>query len=212
MKILLSVLSLCLIISCHKETKTKLQNKSSEGIGNLKKDSAKIQNDSIKTVDDIKKEYSILNTLLTSKKLDSTSFNYNCDEREGEIVLYYQNKKLKIVKDFYSEHSHFSSSTKYFVNNDHVFFIFKEDTSWNFDGGTPEKPITKDDITEKRIYLQNGNAIQCLEKEYSIRSVGNNPDPDKITNKETKCDIGELMKNYQSILKNKDKKGEIKCL
>lgn len=107
--------------------------------------------------------------------------------------------------------SHFSSLTKYYVKNDHVFFIFKDDTLWQFDGGTPEKPITKDSITQQRIYLQHENPIQCLEKSYTIRSVGKNADPGKVPNKEVKCDVKELMTIYQSILKNKDKK-DIPCL
>lgn len=212
MKITLFSLSLLFIISCKKGEHTTSQNNPSKDSLAIENEPDKVQNDSIKTVDDIKKEYAILNDLLTSKKLDSTSFTYNCDEKEGEVVLYYQDKKLKAVKDFYSEHSHFSSSTKYFVKDNQVFFIFKDETVWGFDGGTPEKPITKDDINEKRIYFLNNKAIQCLEKNYSIRSVGKNQDPNSIANKETKCDISELMKTYQSIIKNKDKRGEIQCL
>jgi hypothetical protein len=214
MKIIPIVLSLTLFISCKKENSKSVQNNYSKDSLEIKSETNSVQNDSIKTIEDIKKEYTNLNTLLTSKKLDSTKFNYNCDqtEREGEIVFYYLDKKLTVVKDFYSEHSHFSSSTKYFVKNDQVFFIFKDETVWGFDGGTPENPETKDDINEKRIYILNNKAIQCLEKNYSIQSKGNNQDPNSIANKEIKCDISQLMKNYQLILKNKDKKGDIKCL
>lgn len=213
MKITLLSLSLLFIFSCKKEESKPGENKVYKDSLTVKNESTQIQNDSIKTIDDIKKEYGSLNDLLGSKKLDSTSFTYNCDEKEGEVTFYYQDKKLKVVKDFYSEHSHFSSSTKYFVKNDQVFFIFKDETVWNFDdGGTPEKPETKDDINEKRIYVLNNKAVSCLEKNYSIQSKGNNPDPNTITNKETKCDISELMETYQSIIKNKDKKGDINCL
>ncbi|WP_415327190.1 hypothetical protein [Chryseobacterium sp. MMS23-Vi53] len=214
MKIIPIILSLTLFISCKKEDSKNIQKNLSKDSLTVKNESISVQNDSIKTIDDIKKEYGNLNTLLASKKLDSTKLNYNCDqtEREGEIVFYYQDKKLKIVKDFYSEHSHFSSSTKYFIKDDKVFFIFKDETVWGFDGGTSENPETKDDINEKRIYILNNKAIQCLEKNYSIQSKGKNQDPNSIANKDTKCDISELMKNYYLILKNKDKKGEIKCL
>lgn len=210
----ITILSICLlfIVSCKKEKVETLQNNSSRDSLLLKNDSLKIQNDSVKTIADIKKEYGNINNLLASKKLDSTIFSYNCDEREGEVTLYYQNNKLKIVKDFYAEHSHFSSATKYFVKDNQVFFIFNEETVWNFaDGGTPEKPETKDDIKEKRIYILDHKAVQCFEKDYSILSKGNNPDPKSIANKETKCDISELMKKYNLILKNKDKK-DVNCL
>ena len=213
MKITVLSLSLLLIMACKKEESKIMQNNLSKDNLIVKNDSLQTSTDSIKNIADIKKEYGNVNNLLTSKKLDSTSFTYNCDEREGEVTLYYQDENLKVIKDFYSEHSHFSSSTKYFVKDDQVFFIFNDETVWNFDdGGTPERPETKDDIKEKRIYILNNKAVQCFEKNYSIRSKGNNQDPGSIANKETKCDISELMKKYQLILKNKDKKGDINCL
>jgi hypothetical protein len=66
----------------------------------------------------------------------------------------------------------------------------------------------------KYICEEGGNGpVQCLEKKYVIRSAGNNQDQGTIPNKEIKCNVDELMKTYQSILKNKDKKGEInQCL
>jgi hypothetical protein len=203
MKITVLSLSLLLVMSCKKEGTKTLQNSDSKESLRVKNDSLRIPDDSIKNTADIKKEYENVNNLLTSKKLDSTTFTYNCDEREGEVTLYYQDKKLKVVKDFYSEHSHFSSSTKYFVKDDQLFFIFNNETVWNFDdGGTPERPETKDDIKEKRIYILNNKAVQCFEKNYYVRSKGNNQDPSSIANKEIKCDISELMKKYGLIVKN----------
>lgn len=212
MKILLLTLSFLAIVSCKKENAETIQNNS--GIDNVTiNKSSETLNDSITSIEDIKKEYAAVNNLLSTKQLDSAKFTYNCDEKEGEVILYYENKDLRMVKDFYAEHSHFSSSTKYYVKNNKVFFIFKEETEWNFDeGGTPEKPETKDDINEKRIYVLHDKAIQCLEKNYTIRSKGNNKNPDSVPNKETKCNISGLMKNYHLILKNKDRKGEINCL
>ncbi|AZA85816.1 hypothetical protein EG349_02940 [Chryseobacterium shandongense] len=213
MKITLISLSLLLAISCKKEKSKTLQNKSSDNDTVTLKNDLKIQNDSVKTIADIKTEYARLNNLLISRKVDSTKFNYNCDEKEGEVILYFQDKKLAAVKDFYAEHSHFSSSTTYFVKNDQVFFIFNDETVWNFDdGGTPEKPETKDDIKEKRIYILNNKAVQCFEKNYSLRSKGNNTNPESIPNKEIKCDIDGFMKTYQLILKNRNKRDDIKCL
>ncbi|WP_263603114.1 hypothetical protein [Chryseobacterium sp. PET-29] len=213
MKIILMSLSFLMIISCKKEATEIIDKKRSEEQLVKKDTPLKSGNGTIKTIDDIKNEYANLNSMLRSKKLDSTRFTYNCDEREGEVTLYFENKKLAVVKDFYAEHSHFSSSTTYFVKNNQVFFIFNDETVWNFDdGGTPEKPETKDDIKEKRIYILNNKAVQCFEKNYTVRSKGNNTDPEKISNKEIKCDVAELMKKYQLILKNKNTRGEIQCL
>jgi hypothetical protein len=207
------ILSLVSIISCKKQENKNVENLPSQ-------DSLTTQNASgnSKTVDSIKKEYSKMSALLASKKLDSTYFNYVCEDgMGGKVVFYYQDKNLKAVKNVYSEYSHFSSVTQYFVDNENVYFIHKQDTSWNFDENAPKKADgnseTKDDITESRIYLANNKPTQCFEKKYSIRSAGNNPDPNKIEDKEIKCDTDKLMKTYQSIIKNKDKKGKInQCL
>lgn len=165
-------------------------------------------------IDEIKKEYTRLQTQLNAKKLTSTDFTYNCDDEiTGKVTFYSDNQGIRMIEHSYDEQSHFGSTEQYFIKDGNVFFIFKEDTVWNFDGGTPEKPITKDDITESRIYIQNNKPIKCLEKKYSIRSdEKSKPSPDKIPGKETPCHVDELMKTYQSLLKNKDKKGEIKCL
>lgn len=165
-------------------------------------------------IEEIKSEYSHLQKQLESKKLTSKGFTYNCnDETSGKVKFYSDQKEIRIIEHSYDEHSHFGSTEQYFIKDGNLFFIFKEDTGWNFDGGTPEKPITKDDITESRIYIQNNKPIKCLEKQYSIRSnATEKPSPDKIANKETQCNTNELMKTYQSLLKNRDKKGEIQCL
>lgn len=214
MKILLTTLCFAVIISCKKESSKNIQSNSPKDSLTLKNESISVQNDSIKTIDDIKKEYASLNTLLTSKKLDSTTFTYNCDktEQEGEVVFYYQDKKLKIVKNSYSEHSHFSSSTKYFIKYDQVFFIFNDETVWGFDGGTPENPETKDDVKEKRLYYINGKLEYCRDKKYTLRSK-NNSKPENVSDGESKsCNDAELRKTFEAILKNKDKKGDIQCL
>jgi len=178
-----------------------------------KKDSRQLKN-ATDPIEEIKNEYSRLQEQLQAKKLTSAHLTYDCNEEpSGEITFYTDKGEIKVIEHFYAEHSHFSASEKYFIKNGQPFFIFKEETVWNFDGGTPEKPITKDDITETRIYLQNEKILKCLEKKYSIRSDNKaQPSPDTIPSKETQCDTDELMKTYQSLLRNKDKKGEIKCL
>lgn len=193
--------------------KTVSENLVLTGSSTVKKDTVRTEKSS-DPIEEIKKEYAVLQTQLKAKKLSSKSFNYNCnDERSGKVTFYSDQKEIRIIEHSYDEYSHFGSTEQYFIKDGNLFFIFKEDTAWNFDGGTPEKPITKDDITESRIYIQNNKPIKCLEKQYSIRSnAAEKPSPEKIPGKEVQCNTDELMKTYQSLLKNKDQKGEIKCL
>ncbi|WP_294301624.1 hypothetical protein [uncultured Chryseobacterium sp.] len=216
MKNIITALCLTLIVSCQKkeDSRTNQNHSLKERMVN-QKPSDTVSYARIKTIDDIKKEYAVLNTLLISKKLDSSSFTYHCEKtgREGEAVFYYFDKQLKMVKNFYSENSHFSSSTKYFIKDNQVFFILNEETVWNFDdGGTAEKPETKDDIKEQRLYYINDRLEYCRDKEYTLRTK-NHLKPENVSDGESKnCTDTELKKTLKILLENKDRKEKIQCL
>ena len=213
MRALLLTASLLLIFSCKNE-KDQTPHKES-----ISKDSLVMKKDSVKTstsedpIDQIKKEYAALQTQLEAKKLGQSKFIYDCnDEPSGEVTFHSDKNEIKVIEHFYAEHSHFSGSEKYFIKDGKPFFIFRQETVWNFDGGTPEKPVTKDDITETRIYLQNGKPLKCLEKKYSIKSDQKEKTTDNIPSKEVQCNIDKLLTTFQSLLQHKDQKGQIKCL
>ncbi|WP_294285557.1 hypothetical protein [uncultured Chryseobacterium sp.] len=206
-----SIIAVCLvlIISCNKQREG-LEKNSSKDLPKIKKDTV-LPDGTPKNINEIKQEFTALNKKLLSRSLDSTSFMYTCNEIEGKADFYYEKQNLRMVKHFFAD-SHFSSVTNYYVKNNDVFFIFKEETLWQFDGGTPEKPITKDSVSEQRIYLQKGKAIQCLEKHFTVRSAGKNVNPEKVPNKSGNCNVKELMEIYQKILENKDRKDKMLCL
>lgn len=215
MKKLLLISGLLLIFSCKKENEQKTVENSNPSDGlNLKSnvDSLNLKND-LSSIDGIKKEYNLLNSKLLAKKLDSVSFKYECEERSGNVVYYSENGILKVIKNFTAD-SHFSSTENYFVNDNQPFFVFKDDTVWSFDGGTPEKPETKDDVTQQRMYFSDNKIIQCLEKKFTIKSsAAIQPNPENIPNTESKnCSANEVQETFALLLKNKDKKGSIKCL
>ncbi|KFE97065.1 hypothetical protein [Chryseobacterium luteum] len=215
MKKILLISGLLLIFSCKKENEQKTgENSNPSDSLNLKSnvDSLDLKND-LSSADGIKKEYNLLNSKLLAKKLDSVGFKYECEERSGNVVYYSEKGILKVIKHFTAD-SHFSSTENYFVNDDQPFFVFKEDTVWSFDGGTPEKPETKDDITQQRMYFSDNKIIRCLEKKFTIKSsAATQPNPENISNTESKnCSANEVQETFALLLKNKDKKGSIKCL
>lgn len=209
MKNSITAVCLILIVSCNKQKEGSEQN--------FPKDLPTVIKDTVspdrtpQNINEIKKEFTTLNEKLLSKSLDSISFTYACNEIEGKADFYYEKQNLRLVKHFFAD-SHFSSVTDYYVKNNDVFFIFKEEALWQFDGGTPEKPITKDSISQQRIYLRNGKAIQCLEKQFTIRSAGKNVNPETVPNKNGNCEVKELMDIYQKILKNKNRRDRTLCL
>lgn len=208
------ILSLLLIFSCKKDNdKIADRNITSDSVGLMaKSDSTKLKKN-LNSVDLIKEEYSLVKSKLLAKKLDSTSFDYECDEISGKVVYYSENGILKVVKHFQAD-SHFSSTDSYFVNDGKPYFIFKDETVWSFDGGTPEKPQTKDEVTEQRFYIVNNKSIQCLEKKYTLRSNStNNPKSENIPNQVMEnCSIIELQKAFDLLMKHRNNKKNIKCL
>ena len=212
MKNLLLIFALLFVISC-KDAKDKNVSNSSNAISSKVKSHSLSLEKNLSSVDGIKQEYSKVNSQLVEKKLDSVGFKYECDEISGNVVYYFDKGTLKLVKHFQAD-SHFSSTENYFVDEGKPYFIFKDDTVWSFDGGTPEKPITKDDVTEQRFYLVDNKVIQCLEKKYTLKSNSiTNPKSENVPNKEMKnCSIIDLQKTFDVLMKNKDRRGVGKCL
>lgn len=212
MKNLTALFALLSIISCKDEKDKNLSNASNALSTKVKSHSLHINKD-LKSINGIKQEYSLVNADLVAKKLDSAGFTYECNEISGNVVYYSENGTLKVVKHYQAD-SHFSSTERYYINDGKPYFIFKDDTVWSFDGGTPDKPVTKDDVTERRFYLVDNRAIQCLEKKYSLKSnSAGNPKSENVPNKEMKnCPVSELQRSFDLLMRNKDRRDGGMCL
>lgn len=209
MKKILIATSFAMLLACEKKVNSNNTAESQQQKEVVKKDS--IKNKIPSSINEIKAEFSVINNQIIAKKMDSSSFDYECDEISGNVVYYTENGELKSIKHFHGD-SHFSSVEKYYLKEDKAFFIYQEDTLWNFDGGTPEKPETKDDIEEKRYYYANEKIILCRDKKYTVRTK-NGSKPENISDGESKnCNDAELKKTLDILLKNKDKKGKINCI
>lgn len=212
MKNLIVILALLTIFSCKDEKDKDLANTSSAVTTKVKSHSLDLEKD-LKSISGIKQEYNLVNAELVAKKLDSVGFKYECNEISGNVIYYSENGTLKVVKHFQAD-SHFSSTESYFIDEGKPYFIFKDDTAWSFDGGTVDKPETKDDVTEQRFYLVDGKVIQCLEKKFILRSNSpNNPKSENVPNREMKnCSMDDLQKTFELLMKNKDRREDGKCL
>jgi len=211
MKRIITTACFAVFNSCKKEHIAAPGSEGSPGKNTAVKKDSTGQSGPLRNIADIKEEFAVLNAKLQSKQLDSSGFTYECAETSGEAGFYYEGGQLSVIKHFTAD-SHFSSVTRYYLKNDEIFFILKEDAVWSFDGGTAEKPVTKDDISQQRVYLVEGSPVKCLEKEFTLRSAGSNPDPEKIPNREIDCNVQKLMKDYLRVLKNIDKKDRIDCI
>ncbi|SUX43750.1 hypothetical protein [Chryseobacterium indoltheticum] len=212
MKKLILLPSLIFLCSCEDKKKEPIDaNSPTDTSQQISSKDSLNKNNSPQTIEETKAEYALVNNQLIAKKLDSASFDYECDEVSGNVVYYSSNGELKSIKHFHGD-SHFSSVENYYLKNGKPFFVFQEETVWNFDGGTPEKPETKDDVEEKRFYYINDKLISCRDKKYTLRTK-NQSKPENVSDGESKkCNDTELRKTFEVLLKNKDKKGKTDCI
>lgn len=212
MKKLILLPSLIFLFSCENKKKEPVDaNSPSDSLQNVSVKDSLPKNNFPQSIEEIKTEYALLNNQLIAKKLDSTSFDYECNEVSGNVVYYSLNGELKSIKHFHGD-SHFSSVENYYLKNGKPFFIFQEETGWSFDGGTPEKPETKDDVEEKRFYYINDQLISCRDKKYTLRTK-NQSKPENVSDGESKnCNDTELRKTFETLIKNRDKKGKTDCI
>ncbi|MFL9832731.1 hypothetical protein [Chryseobacterium terrae] len=211
MKKLILLPSFILLFSCENKKKDTDSNLQSDSLQTFSAKDSLHTNNSPQSLEEIKTEYTLLNNQLIAKKLDSANFDYECNEVSGNVVYYSENGELKSIKHFHGD-SHFSSVENYYLKNGKPFFIFQEETVWNFDGGTPEKPETKDDVKEKRFYYVNDQLISCRDKKYTIRTK-NQSKPENVSDGESKnCNDSELRKTFEILIKNQNKKGKTDCI
>lgn len=134
---------------------------------------------------DIKRQYSSIAELMEQGLLTEKTTLYSCEDQglSGSLTYYFLNQELKIIVHTFDQ-GHHSSTNRYYVNNEKLFFYFLKE---NFDNDNHKyDPNTGDlieieenwSVFEKRIYIYNEKAIRCLEKEY-----GNNDIKDETVNK-----------------------------
>lgn len=156
-----------------------------------------------KTVEEIKQVYASTMQHLRSGQLDSVSVKYDCGgERSGTVTYFSHENKLKLIKHQYQEYDHFSATDQYFVVDESLFFAHFNRLTWSFDSNGAAEGATKDDIVEQRFYIIDKQAVQCLEKKYTIRSSSkDNPNVSQIPNKTVNCkSLKPIWKRYGDLL------------
>lgn len=156
------------------------------------------ENTPINSIQQIKEAYSVVEKLFFTAQLKLDSLDYECEnDRKGGILNYYkQGEQLRLIKHAYYEGDHSAVTEEFYLKDGKLFFAFVEESYWMFDSELPENtdfdptnPPTKDVIKEFRYYFQaDGTPLQCLEKEYVIRSAIELPvDPNLVANQEGDC-------------------------
>lgn len=204
------------LISCNGKSETKTAESSS--LENETTTNQEITKKELKTVEDIREEYQIVQSKIKDKKMDSTSFEYECDGGGGQVVYFSENGQLRKI-EYSSGHEHGGITQEFFLKDNTPFFIFHDASTWGFDVDAKQdddnlESATRDEMTEKRFYIVDNKLIKCLEKEFTIRSsVKNNPSSETVENKEVACsDLTELLKDYNLVLKYKNQTGKMECL
>tara|TARA_Y100000815_G_C13333780_1_gene497038 strand:- start:1646 stop:2236 length:591 start_codon:yes stop_codon:yes gene_type:complete len=164
---------------------------------------------------DIKVDYLDIVKARDNNNLKETHLKYNCNgEKSGEIHFYTDDSGLRFIEHVHAEYDHHQAKDQYFIKDGKLFFIFLEKTDWSFVESQAAENATQDKITEERYYIAGDTLINCLTKQYTVRSdAENNTRSEDIPNKKANCPpIEDLMSQYNLLLKYADKKGSIKCL
>ena len=147
--------------------------------------------------------------------LKTKSFTYDCNgEQSGIVTYYFRGSDLKLIEHKWAEYSHFEATDQYYVQDNKPFFIFYDHLTWTFDGESGVQDATKDDITESRYYMIGNELVQCLEKEFTVRSAAtNNPSSSRVANKRVDCPNGkELMNSFNRLLEHQNQTTPMECL
>lgn len=151
----------------------------------------------INTTEQIKEEFGAVEKLFSTAQLTLDSLDYECETgpKGGTINFYKQENELRLVSNSFYEGDHFGATEKYYLKDGKLFFAFIKEGAWMFDSDLPEgdldltNPPTKDEIKEYRFYYTaDGTPLECLKKEYVIRSAIDLPvDPDQVQNTKIDC-------------------------
>lgn len=159
----------------------------------------------------IRKAYTQINNAVST--LDSTSFTYTCYEQQGTVTYFAQNDELMLIRQHYGEASHRTADRLYYLAEGDLFFAYYKTLDWVFDseGG---QGATRDRIQEKRYYVIDEEPVQCLQKEYVIRSTAKeNPVPENVVNVETDCSAAkELIEDFNKLKKYSNESDTLQCL
>ena len=153
---------------------------------------------SINSIEQIKEEFNAVEKLFSTARLTLDSLDYECEigPKGGKINFYKQENELRLISNNFYEGDHFGSTEKYYLKDGKLFFAFIKQGTWTFDSDLPENstiepmsPPTKDEIKEYRFYYAaDGTPLECLKKEYVIRSAIDLPvDPGQVENQAVDC-------------------------
>jgi len=152
----------------------------------------------LRNMEDIRKEYSHVTSEVESNGMVSDFFIYNCHgEKKGKVMYFSDEAGLRLIRHTYDEYSHFSATDEYFVKDGFLFFVLFDHVSWSFEG----EGETRDDVTEKRFYIIEAQALKCLEKKFTVRSPSSaDTRRQRAANKETDCSSLEAVLNKFELL------------
>lgn len=142
-------------------------------------------------VDFIREDYEIIVQDLEAELLTLDSIAYECDEVEGQVLMYTdQEEGLRLAINSYSDGGHSGATEYWYFRDDAPIFMLRESGYWTFGGPPPEEsddsefPTTHsiDYVTEDRYYFADGKLIRQLEKKYELHSWEKTPGAENTPN------------------------------
>ncbi len=99
--------------------------------------------------------------------LKKSEFDLTCKggEGSGRVRLFEKNGAVQKAELEFTPPGHGEDSYQFFYEQREVVFVLYDMKTWAFvGGGTPDKPATRDRVTQFRYYYHNGDSIRCIKK------------------------------------------------
>jgi hypothetical protein len=101
------------------------------------------------------------------QRLKKSEFGLTCagGEGSGQVRLFEKNGAIQRAELHVTDAGHGEDTYHFYYDQGKVIFALYGAGAWSFaGGGTPEKPATKDSVTQFRYYYHDGNSILCIKK------------------------------------------------
>ncbi|UZO80789.1 hypothetical protein NBT05_17850 [Aquimarina sp. ERC-38] len=116
----------------------------------------------------IQQLYQEIEAQLVRKEMREDVKTYNCqgNKGSGELKRYYRDNKLLYLQNAYKRENRWEEINIYFKKGSPFFIFEKSGSSEEIEKVDGKKPNRIETIKEKRYYIEDGNVLQHLEKEY----------------------------------------------
>ena len=147
----------------------------------------------------IQKAFGETERAIADNRYQQASIGYECASmgERGRVVFYEDESGLQKIT-FWHGHDHGGVTKDYYLQDGRLYFAFVTQDQWHFVSGDPQE--TESTVKEQRIYLDEGQPVKCLRKEFTYVGGEDDNPTNSIPNKTVSCDTTLMNEINQDLL------------